>query len=154
MAKAFLEPKTYNKVKFVYSDDLNTMKLMEELFDLDQLESAFGGRDNVGFDISKYAERMREDDKRMPLFGTNGSPLSVSAGAQPALTSAASLDSLNLDSDSDASNDDKTESSLPHGVDSEIVSPDENIAITDGSRKASEDVHQCEVVTLDDKACT
>lgn len=38
---------------------------MEEEFDVDQLESAFGGKDNADFDFDKYSERMREDDKRM-----------------------------------------------------------------------------------------
>ncbi|KAI6689344.1 hypothetical protein NL676_026172 [Syzygium grande] len=51
VVKPFLEPKTYNKVKFVYSDDLNSKKIMEDLFDMDQLESAFGGNDATGFDI-------------------------------------------------------------------------------------------------------
>ncbi|KAG5544288.1 hypothetical protein RHGRI_016890 [Rhododendron griersonianum] len=65
VAKLFLEPKTANKVKFVYSKDPNTLKIMEEEFDVDQLESAFGGKDNADFDFDKYSERMREDDKRM-----------------------------------------------------------------------------------------
>ena len=43
MAKAFLEPKTHNKVKFVYADEINTKKIMEDLFDMDRLEAAFGG---------------------------------------------------------------------------------------------------------------
>lgn len=38
---------------------------MEEEFDVDQLESAFGGKANADFDFDKYSERMREDDKRM-----------------------------------------------------------------------------------------
>ncbi|KAJ0087100.1 hypothetical protein Patl1_08493 [Pistacia atlantica] len=70
LVKPFLEAKTQNKVKFVYSDDPNSKKIVEELFDMDKLESAFGGNDNSGFNINKYAERMREDDKRMPSFWT------------------------------------------------------------------------------------
>ncbi|CAK7347106.1 unnamed protein product [Dovyalis caffra] len=149
MAKAFLEPKTYNKVKFVYSDDINSKKIMEDLFDMDHLESAFGGKDSVGFDISKYAERMREDDKRMPSFWTRAS--SPSAALQPDLTSTA-LDSLNLDSDSVPSDNDQTEGSMPHGIDSETVSSDENTLVTDVSKKESEDPQQSEVVKPDDKA--
>ncbi|KAJ4701298.1 Random slug 5 [Melia azedarach] len=85
VVKPFLEPKTQNKVKFVYSDDLNTVKIMEDLFVMDQLESAFGGKDSSGFNINKYAERMREDDKRMPSFWATETPPSVAP--QPALTS-------------------------------------------------------------------
>jgi len=72
VVKYFLEPKTTNKVKFVYSDDPSTMKIMEEEFEVDKLESAFGGKDNVDFDINKYAEKMREDDKRMQCLCERG----------------------------------------------------------------------------------
>lgn len=69
LVKPFLEHKTANKVKFVYSSDPITMKIMEDTFDVDKLESAFGGKDtNASFEINKYAERMREDDKKMPYF--------------------------------------------------------------------------------------
>ncbi|KAI3825896.1 hypothetical protein L1987_07614 [Smallanthus sonchifolius] len=70
IVKPFLEPKTANKVKFVYSNDLNTKTIMENLFCMDELESAFGGKDEESFDIKKYAERMKEDDaKRIVLYG-------------------------------------------------------------------------------------
>ncbi|RWV94949.1 hypothetical protein GW17_00042468, partial [Ensete ventricosum] len=68
VAKHLLEPKTCRKVKFVYSDDDNTKKIMEELFDMDELDCAFGGNNQVGFNINDYAARMQEDDKRMHLF--------------------------------------------------------------------------------------
>lgn len=147
-AKVFLEPKTYNKVKFVYSDEVNTMKIMEELFDMDQLESAFGGKDNSGFDISKYAERMKEDDKRMPLLWTVGSE--PSAMPQPALTSTASLD-VSMESHSDASETDETDSSQLHGISTEIASNDVNTPAVDGGRNGSENVH-VNVKTQEDQA--
>ena len=60
MVKPFLEPKTSNKVKFVYSDDNLSNKLLEDLFDMEQLEVAFGGKNSdAGFNFEKYAERMR-----------------------------------------------------------------------------------------------
>lgn len=67
VVKPFIEPKTYKKVKFVYSDDLSTKKIMEEFLCMEKLESAFGGLNQTCFNINDYAERMREDDKRMPL---------------------------------------------------------------------------------------
>ncbi|KAI3689281.1 hypothetical protein L2E82_47235 [Cichorium intybus] len=68
MVKPFLEPKTANKVKFVYADDPNTKGIMDNLFCMDELESAFGGKDEEYFDIKKYAEKMIEDDaKRIAL---------------------------------------------------------------------------------------
>lgn len=72
VVKPFLEPKTRKKVKFVYKDDPSTKKIMEELFDMDQLESAFGGNNTEGFDIEKYALKMKEDDEKRRLFWEKG----------------------------------------------------------------------------------
>ncbi|KAL8167085.1 hypothetical protein V2J09_008584 [Rumex salicifolius] len=79
VVKPFLEPKTRRKVKFVYSEDANAKKIMEELFDIDQLESAFGGNNAEVFDINKYAEKMKEDDKRMPIFWMKPNDTDVSS---------------------------------------------------------------------------
>jgi hypothetical protein len=134
VVKPFLESKTYNKVKFVYADDNSSKKVVEDLFDMDQLESAFGGNDSRGFDINEYAERMREDDKRRMSFWTRGNP--PPASPQPALTSAA-LDSLNLESDSDASVNEKIEGSPSNGVEPEVVFPGQDMLTTDGSKNAT-----------------
>ena len=109
MIKPFLEPKTCNKVKFVYSNDPNAKKIMEDVFDMDKLESAFGGNDTVGFNINKYAERMREDDKKIPSFWTrDGHP---SRALQPILTNELPSALINLQSDSDASDKERAENS-------------------------------------------
>lgn len=68
MVKPFIEFKTFQKVRFVYSNNPQSEKIMEELFDKDKLESAFGGRNSNGFDYEAYAQRMKEDDQKM----TNG----------------------------------------------------------------------------------
>ncbi|XP_020107977.1 random slug protein 5-like isoform X1 [Ananas comosus] len=75
IVKPFLDHKTYKKVKFVYSDDTESQKIMTDLFDVDKLESAFGGRNPCVFDFDKYAERMREDDKKMDAFLNSGGSL-------------------------------------------------------------------------------
>ncbi|XP_031273036.1 phosphatidylinositol transfer protein 3-like [Pistacia vera] len=141
VVKPFLEAKTQNKVKFVYSDDPNSKKIVEELFDMDKLESAFGGNDNSGFNINKYAERMREDDKRMPSFWTKEKEkekeIPPLVDPEPALTSAAS-NSLNLNSDSDTSDNDKIVASPSDEIDSEAVPTNE---ITDGSKTVVGEVH-------------
>jgi hypothetical protein len=36
---------------------------MADMFDMDKLESAFGGRNTASLDITKYAERMRRRDQ-------------------------------------------------------------------------------------------
>lgn len=68
VAKPFLEPKTCAKLNFVYSDDPASMKIMENLFDLDKLESAFGGNNPARFNIDNFANKMKEDDKKMLLY--------------------------------------------------------------------------------------
>ncbi|XP_021896078.1 random slug protein 5 [Carica papaya] len=133
LVKPFLEPKTCNKVKFVYSDDPNSKKIVEDLFDTEQLEEAFDGNNSSGFNISKYAEKMKEDDKRMPLFWTRGDR--ESAATQPPLVSdAACLDSLNLNSDLDDSDSEKTESNSLSGVNSKAIGQDENALVTDNGK--------------------
>lgn len=129
VVKPFLEPKTYNKVKFVYSDDLNSRKIMEELFDMDKLESAFGGNDTSSFDIGKYAERMSEDDKKMPAFWTRGEN---SPSPAPESVIAASLESVVLESGSDSSDNDKAENVALQRIESEeIAELDDQVAGTD-----------------------
>ncbi|PON55734.1 CRAL-TRIO lipid binding domain containing protein [Trema orientale] len=72
MVKPFIEPKTFKKVKFVYSNNPQSQKIMEELFDMDKLECTFGGRKSLGFEYEAHAERMKEDDKRMSHLITSG----------------------------------------------------------------------------------
>ncbi|XP_022748325.1 random slug protein 5-like isoform X2 [Durio zibethinus] len=68
IVKPFLEPKTCKKMKFVYSDDPKSLKIMEEVFDLDKLDAAFCGRSTGGFDYQAYAQQMKEDDIRKSNF--------------------------------------------------------------------------------------
>jgi len=134
MVKPLLEPKTYNKVKFGYSDDQNTKKIMEDLFDFDHLESAFGGNDDTGFDINRYAERMKEDDKKTPsLWTRENSPSSVPTHAP--------LDSTRLESDTDASDNEKIDSSPDPVMDTGIINPDQKILVNEGEKNASADIH-------------
>jgi len=84
MASPLLERKTRNKVKFVYSDKPDTMKIFEDLFNMDELECAFGGKNPATFNINDYAVRMREDDKKMPSFW---SPENSALASEPYLMS-------------------------------------------------------------------
>lgn len=104
MVKPFVEAETFNKVKFVYSNDHNTQKIMEDLFDMNNLESAFGGNGVTGDDINKFAERMKEDDNKKHSFWTQTKSL-------PSVAHNAPLDSVRLDADSDASNNEKKDCS-------------------------------------------
>lgn len=68
MVKPFLEPKTYRKVTFAYPDNPRSRTMMEELFDMDKLESCFGGKNTAGMNFEAYGQKMREDDKKMIDF--------------------------------------------------------------------------------------
>uniref|UniRef100_A0A0E0HE21 CRAL-TRIO domain-containing protein n=1 Tax=Oryza nivara TaxID=4536 RepID=A0A0E0HE21_ORYNI len=59
----FIEPKLKEKVKFVYTNNPESHKIVADMFDLDKLESAFGGRNTLPFDMDKYAERMKRSDQ-------------------------------------------------------------------------------------------
>ncbi|KAF7106567.1 hypothetical protein CFC21_107287 [Triticum aestivum] len=64
IAKNFVQPDMKEKVKFVYANKPESLKIMADIFDLDTLESSFGGRSTgTAFHINKYAERMRRADK-------------------------------------------------------------------------------------------
>ncbi|KAI3890831.1 hypothetical protein MKX03_036284 [Papaver bracteatum] len=135
IVKPFLEPKTQKKVKFAYSDDPNTKKIMEDLFDMDDLESSFGGNKQVCFNISEYSERMKEDEKKMPAFWSTGiSP--VTAQQQPTLEPTLPTEPVNLVSDSGESDKEQTETTSAREVESKHISPENNL---------SEVVHECPV---------
>lgn len=103
VAKPFLETKTANKVKFVYSDDVNSKRIIEDLFDMDQLESAFGGNNNVVFNITKYAEMMKEDNKQMRCFWSGVSPSALAS--EKAQTSSGLVDSKTSNSSESSENE-------------------------------------------------
>ena len=63
IVKQFLEPTLQDKIKFVYNNNAESQRIMTDMFDMDKLESAFGGRNTASLDINKYAERMRRIDQ-------------------------------------------------------------------------------------------
>jgi hypothetical protein len=73
MINYFIEPELKEKVKFVYTNNSESQRIMADMFDLDKLESAFGGRNTSGIDIIEYSERMRRRDQvRGALTDANG----------------------------------------------------------------------------------
>ena len=61
--KHFIEPTLYDKVKFVYRNNSDSQRILADMFDLDKLEFAFGGRNTASLDITMYSERMRRRDQ-------------------------------------------------------------------------------------------
>ncbi|WOK92157.1 phosphatidylinositol transfer protein 3 [Canna indica] len=83
VVRPFLDPKTFKKVKFVYPSVSDSKKIMEDTFNMDELDCAFGGKNQFIFNVDDYATRMREEDKRMLLFWSQGN---ASSCEQPSLT--------------------------------------------------------------------
>lgn len=88
VVSVFLDPRTQKKVKFVYSKVEESEKLMETLFDLDKVESAFGGKSTSRFDKDEYGKIMKEDDVKIALSRQELQSLNLNADA-----AAASVDS-------------------------------------------------------------
>ncbi|KAF8666261.1 hypothetical protein HU200_053683 [Digitaria exilis] len=59
----FIEPGMKDKVKFVYANNSESLRIMADMFDLDKLESEFGGRNTSGIDIVEYSARMQRRDR-------------------------------------------------------------------------------------------
>ncbi|GAB2271155.1 hypothetical protein Dimus_006001 [Dionaea muscipula] len=132
VVKPFLEPKTRKKVKFVYPGDANSMMLMGELFDMDCLESCFGGNNTEAFDIHRYAERMKEDDKRMSSFWTRTNGTADAASDMATMMSFNSVDdasSSKSDTEVDGSGDEKGEED-PSPVDKDAQSVNQEVRAT------------------------
>lgn len=64
IVKPFLDSKTAKKVKFVYSNDPTSMKLVNDLFDQSTLEELLKD-DN--FSLEEYSKQMRQDDAKFGL---------------------------------------------------------------------------------------
>lgn len=64
IVKPFLDSKTAKKVKFVYSNDPASMKLVNDLFDQSTLEELLKD-DN--FSLEEYSKQMRQDDAKFGL---------------------------------------------------------------------------------------
>ncbi|XP_019165819.1 PREDICTED: random slug protein 5-like [Ipomoea nil] len=120
MVKPFLERKTHKKVRFVYAENPESRKIMEELFEKDKLEAAFGGSCGTqGFDYKTHSQRMKEDDKKMMDFIKSGAPLPSDQNVQnqseplsPESPSAGLYE--DDDDDDDSSDDDNSPSSVQH----------------------------------------
>lgn len=63
--RPFVDPVTFNKILFANPSKPESTSRMEEIFDLDKLEKAFGGRSTWTYSQEVYSEMMRRDDERM-----------------------------------------------------------------------------------------
>ncbi|XP_078432520.1 uncharacterized protein LOC144704132 [Wolffia australiana] len=68
VARHVLDVKTREKVKFVYSDDPSTTKIVQDLVGIDSFDSFDEYAARLRFDFDEYSARMREDDTKVSLF--------------------------------------------------------------------------------------
>lgn len=73
--KYFLDPKTAQKVSFVYPNSKSSDNFMKTLFDLENLPCEFGGKATLKYDHEEFSRMMAEDDvKTAKLWGFDERP--------------------------------------------------------------------------------
>ncbi|XP_057954793.1 uncharacterized protein LOC131148678 isoform X3 [Malania oleifera] len=80
IVKYFLDTKTFQKVKFVYPKNKDSVELMRSLFDVENLPSEFGGNATLKYDHEEFSKLMAQDDvKTASFWGFEGKPCYVSS---------------------------------------------------------------------------
>ncbi|KAL3514634.1 hypothetical protein ACH5RR_027351 [Cinchona calisaya] len=75
VVKYFLDPKTFQKVKFVYPKNKDSVDLMRSYFDVDNLPTEFGGKATLQYDHEDFSRQMAQDDvKAAKLWGFDEHP--------------------------------------------------------------------------------
>jgi hypothetical protein len=64
VVKWLFDPTTAGKVKFVYTNDAESMKILHTLFDKGKVEPSLAADD---FDFTEYGRQMEDDDKRTAI---------------------------------------------------------------------------------------
>ncbi|KAF9620375.1 hypothetical protein IFM89_011110 [Coptis chinensis] len=62
IVKYFLDAKTFQKVKFVYPKNKDSVELMTSYFDSENLPIEFGGKANLQYDHEEFSRLMAQDD--------------------------------------------------------------------------------------------
>ncbi|KAH0971245.1 hypothetical protein GBA52_023401 [Prunus armeniaca] len=79
--KYFLDPKTFQKVKFVYPKGKESVELMKTFFDVENLPSEFGGQATLKYDHEEFSRMMAEDDvKTAKFWGFDEKPCHIKTG--------------------------------------------------------------------------
>jgi len=68
VVKVFLDPKSIQKVNFIYKDNEETMKTMYKHIDPEVLPVEFGGKNNVVYNHEDYSKLMAKDDVKTTSF--------------------------------------------------------------------------------------
>lgn len=87
VVKYFLDPKTFQKVKFVYPKNKESLEVMKSLFDVENLPGEFGGKATLKYDHEEFSRMMADDDvKTASYWGLDSKPCHVTNGYSGAET--------------------------------------------------------------------
>ncbi|KAA0036232.1 hypothetical protein IC582_018429 [Cucumis melo] len=71
----FIDPKTGQKVHFIYPNNKDSVELMKSFFDMENLPSVFGGKATLTYDHEEFSKMMAMDDiKTAKLWELNDKP--------------------------------------------------------------------------------
>ncbi|KAL0449946.1 UNVERIFIED_CONTAM: Phosphatidylinositol transfer protein PDR16, partial [Sesamum latifolium] len=62
VVKYFVDQKTFQKIKFVYPNNKDSLEVMKSFFDAENLPSEFGGKATLKYDHEEFSRLMAEDD--------------------------------------------------------------------------------------------
>ncbi|KAJ9186592.1 hypothetical protein P3X46_002142 [Hevea brasiliensis] len=68
IVKYFLDAKTFQKVKFVYPKNVDSVELMKSYFDDENLPTEFGGKAMLEYDHEEFSRLMTQDDVKASSF--------------------------------------------------------------------------------------
>ncbi|KAA8547364.1 hypothetical protein F0562_003772 [Nyssa sinensis] len=81
VVKYFVDPKTFQKINFVYPNNKDSEELMKSFFDVENLPSEFGGKASLKYDHEEFSRLMTQDDEKTANFwGFNSKPYHVTNG--------------------------------------------------------------------------
>ncbi|KAA8531879.1 hypothetical protein F0562_006404 [Nyssa sinensis] len=68
VVKYFVDPKTFQKIKFVYPNNKESEEVMKSFFDVENLPSEFGGQASLKYDHEEFSRLMAQDDVKTANF--------------------------------------------------------------------------------------
>ncbi|GMJ15400.1 hypothetical protein like AT1G75170 [Hibiscus trionum] len=84
IVKYFLDAKTFQKVKFVYPKNKDSVELMRSYFDEENLPIEFGGKAILEYKHEEFSKQMVQDDtKSATLWGFDDKHQSIGNGPEP-----------------------------------------------------------------------
>ncbi|KAL0378129.1 UNVERIFIED_CONTAM: Phosphatidylinositol transfer protein PDR16 [Sesamum radiatum] len=68
VVKYFVDQKTFQKIKFVYPNNKDSLEVMKSFFDTENLPSEFGGKATLKYNHEEFSRLMAEDDVKTAKY--------------------------------------------------------------------------------------